>query len=160
MFGFPRSLCSCGSFCCPAHMVFGSPSSGHGKDEGLPKRTKHRVLMSGNNHSFIQHESKGTSEEEIQDKVMKRPTIQQAIPYQYANNPKMMEHAIHYLTKREFRCIGGVCVFYITSVVYISSTNIIQKKQTFNLYHSIGNQLSVLPHSSSSPSSRSFPRLL
>lgn len=41
--------------------------------------------MSGNNHSFIQHESKGTSEEEIQDKVMKRPTIQQAIPYQYAN---------------------------------------------------------------------------
>ncbi len=43
--------------------------------------------MSGNNHSFIQHESKGTSEEEIQDKVMKRPTIQQAIPYQYANNP-------------------------------------------------------------------------
>lgn len=41
--------------------------------------------MSGNNHSFIQHESKGTSEEEIQDKVMKRLTIQQAIPYQYAN---------------------------------------------------------------------------
>lgn len=103
-------------------MVFGSPSSGHGKDEGLPERTKHRVLMSGNNHTFIQHESKGTSEEEIQDKVMKRLTIQQAIPYQYANNPKMMEYAIHYLTKWEFRCIGGVCVFYITSVVYISST--------------------------------------
>ena len=138
--------------------TYGERTNGNGGNNIiLPCKTKNNTQ---DNHSFIQHESKGTSEEEIQDKVMKRPTIQQAIPYQYANNPKMMEYAIHYLTKREFRCIGGVCVFYITSVVYISSTNIIHEKQTFNLYHSIGNQLSVLPHSSSSPSSRSFPRLL
>ena len=44
------------------------------------------------------------SEEEIQDKVMEELTIQQAIPYQYAGDPKMMECAIHYLTEWEFRC--------------------------------------------------------
>lgn len=31
-------------------------------------------------------------------------TIHQAIPYQYASDPKMMECAIHYLTEWEFRC--------------------------------------------------------
>ena len=56
------------------------------------------------NHSFIQHESEGMSEEEIQDKVMEDLTIQQAIPYWYASDPKMMECAIHYLTEWEFRC--------------------------------------------------------
>lgn len=32
VFGFSRSLCSCGSFYCSAHTVFGGPSPGHGKE--------------------------------------------------------------------------------------------------------------------------------
>lgn len=32
VFGFSRSLCSCGSFYCSAPTVFGGPSPGHGKE--------------------------------------------------------------------------------------------------------------------------------
>ena len=82
--------------------MYGERTNGNGGNNIiLPYNTKNNTQ---DNHSFIQHESEGMSEEEIQDKVMEDLTIQQAIPYWYASDPKMMECAIHYLTEWEFRC--------------------------------------------------------
>ena len=82
--------------------TYGERTNGNGGNNIiLPCNTKNNTQ---DNHSFIQQENEGMSEEEIQDKVMEELTIQQAIPYQYASDPKMMECAIHYLTEWEFRC--------------------------------------------------------
>ena len=81
--------------------TYGERTNGNGGNNIiLPCNTKNNTQ---DNHSFIQQESEGMSEEEIQDKVMEELTIKQAIPYQYASDPKMMECAIHYLTEWEFR---------------------------------------------------------
>ena len=82
--------------------TYGERTNGNGGNNIiLPCKTKNNTQ---DNHSFIQQEREGMSEEEIQDKVMEELAVQQAIPYQYASDPKMMECAIHYLTEWEFRC--------------------------------------------------------
>lgn len=81
--------------------MYGERTNGNGGNNIiLPYNTKNNTQ---DNHSFIRLESEGMSEEEIQDKVMEELTIQQATPYQYANEPRLMECAIHYLTEWEFR---------------------------------------------------------
>ena len=82
--------------------TYGEHTNGNGGDNIiLPSNTKNNTQ---DNHSFIHHESEGMSEEEIQDKVIEDLTLYQAIPYQYASDPKMMEYAIHYLTEWALRC--------------------------------------------------------
>ena len=37
--GFPEAFVHAALFCCPAHMIFGSPSPGHGEEGLLPAGT-------------------------------------------------------------------------------------------------------------------------
>lgn len=84
------------------HRMYGERTNGNGGYNIIPSsNTKYNTQE---NLSFTQHESEGMSEEEIQEKVMEELIIHQAIPYRYADEPKMMECAIHYLTEWEFHC--------------------------------------------------------
>lgn len=82
--------------------MYGERTNGNGGNNIiLPYNTKNNTM---DNHSFIQRENDGMSEEERFDYVVDTLEEQQAIPYQYANDPKKMECAIHYLTEYDFRC--------------------------------------------------------